>query len=286
MTRVHHSLSLSRHIIALAILVLAPWGCAGETESDTAHAPLPAGMEWVPIAGGTFSMGSLEWADEQPVHPVTVPDFQMNRTEITVAQYRECVAVNACTEPDAGGAYENWNQPGFDDHPVNAVDYFQARAFCNWVGGDLPSESMWEYAARSGGRAQAYPWGNEAPTCDRATMDSDEQVDGCGTERTWPVCSRLAGNTAQGLCDMVGNVWEWVLDPYHGTYDCDVRPTAYNCTPGSRAPSDGTPWGESGDLIVERGGSFNSDAFYLRASTRLRVTPTKRSYGLGFRCVR
>lgn len=231
-------------------------------------------------------MGSNEWADEQPIHRVMVPDFEMNQSEITVAQFRECVSAGACTEPDEGGEYENWHQPGFENHPVNAVDFFQARSFCNWIGGDLPSESIWEYAARSGGKAQTYPWGNDIADCEKAIMDNAVQVDGCGTKRTWPVCSRPTGNTRQGLCDMAGNVWEWVLDSYHGSYDCNHRPSAYNCSPGSSAPTDGSPWEESGELIVERGGSFNSHSFYLRTSARLRVSPTKRSFGLGFRCVR
>lgn len=231
-------------------------------------------------------MGSTDWADEQPVHTVTVPSFEITRAEITVAQYAECVNAAVCTAPDSGGPYENWNQPGYEQHPVNAVDWYQAGAFCRWIGGDLPSESMWEYAARSGGNPQLFPWGDAPPNCDTAVMDSDNRIDGCGTKRTWPVCSRPAGNTDQGLCDMAGNVWEWVLDGYHGTYDCSTDQTAYNCDNKDVAPADGSAWGDDSGLIVERGGSFNSDSFYLRASTRLRVWPTKRSYGLGFRCAR
>lgn len=145
---------------------------------------------------------------------------------------------------------------------------------------------MWEYAAKSAGKNRTYPWGDEPPNCTKAVMDDDTHSDGCGTNRTWPVCSKPEGNSNQGLCDMSGNLWEWVRDWYHGTYDCVQDPSAHNCEEGDRAPTDGSAWDDSGVLIVERGGSFNSDAFYLRTSMRLRVWPTKRSYGLGFRCSR
>lgn len=231
-------------------------------------------------------MGSTEMFDEQPVHTVTIDAFEMNQSEVTVAQYRECVDAGICTPPDSGGAYENWNAPGFENHPVNALDFAQAETFCTWVGGALPSESMWEYAAKSAGLNQLYPWGNEPPDCRKGVMDDAEHTDGCDTNRTWPVCSKPAGNTDQGLCDMAGNVWEWVRDWYHGAYDCERPPLAHNCENGGHAPQDGSAWDDNGKYIVERGGSFNSDAFYLRASMRLRVWPTARSYGLGFRCVR
>jgi formylglycine-generating enzyme required for sulfatase activity len=260
--------------------------CGNIEDDDPISFPNPKGVNWILIHGGTFSMGSTDWADEQPVHQVAIASFQMTQSEITVAQYRECVEANVCSEPDSGGAYENWNEPGYENHPVNAMDWYQARAFCRWIGGDLPSESMWEYAAKSGGKQRLFPWGDKAPNCDRAVMDSNDHVDGCGTERTWPVCSKPSGNTIHGLCDMAGNVWEWVLDWYHGAYDCDQDTTEHNCEQGGKAATDGSAWGETGTFIVERGGSFNSDAFYLRAAARLRVSPTKRSYGLGFRCAR
>lgn len=79
-----------------------------------------------------------------------------------------------------------------DDQPVIYVTWDQAKAFSEWAGGRLPSEAEWEYAARSAGKTRKDPWGNEDATCDK------------------PVCSRPAGNTEQGLCDMAGDVWERV----------------------------------------------------------------------------
>ena len=139
----------------------------------------------------------------------------LSNTEVTVGQYRACVKAGACSEPDTG-KYCNWNESGREDHPINCVDWNQARTFAKWVGGDLPSEAQWEYAARSGGRDWKYPWGNESASCEYAIMD--DGGNGCGKDRTWAVCSKPKGNSKQGLCDMAGGVWEWVRDEYK-SYD-------------------------------------------------------------------
>ena len=136
---------------------------------------------------------------------MTVKSFQLAKTEVTNKQYKACVEAGACTPPSS---YE-----GGDDQPVVNVDWNQAKAFSEWVGGRLPSEAEWEYAARSGGKERKYPWGDEEPSCERAVMN--QGGNGCGRNATWPVCSKTAGNTSQGLCDMAGNVWEWTQDWYH-----------------------------------------------------------------------
>ncbi len=239
---------------------------------------VPRELEWVQIPGGTFMMGSdAGGPGEQPVHEVTVPSFEMNRTEVTVAQYHECVDDGACTGPTQCDSYYNWGVAGREDHPVNCVDWFQAVDFCSWMGGRLPSEAEWEYAARGGGQHITYPWGDEVATCDYAVMDIDETHsngnDGCGEDRTWPVCSKPTGNTAQGLCDMSGNVWEWVQDWHHWSYN--------------GAPSDGSAWETpSGSGRVERGGGFFNTFYYLRASHRALPNPSERFGGTGFRCAR
>ncbi len=234
-----------------------------------------AGIEWVTIPGGTFRMGSEDGAsDEKPVHRVTVGTFQVARTEVTVRQYRACVEAGVCTEPDTGGDC-NWGKSGRDDHPVNCVDWHQAVAFSRWVGGRLPTEAEWEYAARSGGRDWTYPWGNEEATCERAVMGhprvcTDSDPCGCGRNSTWPVCSKPKGNTEQGLCDMAGNVGEWVQDWYHDSYN--------------GAPSDGSAWeSPAGSYRVFRGGSWYSVARYVRATGRDWFVPGLRSDLLGFR---
>ncbi|OQC42802.1 MAG: Serine/threonine-protein kinase pkn1 [Deltaproteobacteria bacterium ADurb.Bin058] len=230
-------------------------------------------IEWVRIAGGTFEMGSNDGDfDEKPVHSVTVPTFKMTKTEVTVDQYGACVDAGSCSAPGTG-TYCNWDKSDRGSHPINCVDWDQAQAFANWVGGRLPSEAEWEYAARSGGRDWKYPWGDEDATCERAVMD-DDGGDGCGRDSTWPVCSKPSGNTTEGLCDMAGNVFEWVQDLYHSSYD--------------GAPTDGSAWEKpTGSYRVNRGGSWFSIAGGVRAAVRFRDVPRNRDdVGLGFRLAR
>ena len=236
----------------------------------SAEATGKGGIDWVKIPGGTFQMGSTESSDEQPVHRVRVKAFELARTEVTVAQYRACVEAGACTTPKTGGGC-NWGKSDRADHPVNCVDWSQARAFSRWAGGRLPTEAEWEYAARSGGRDQRYPWGNEKASCRRAIMNDGGL--GCGKKQTWPVCSKASGNSAHGLCDLAGNVWEWVEDWYHGDY--------------KGAPSDASAWtSPAGSSRVVRGGGWRYDASNCRAALRDRLGPGYRYDYLGFRPAR
>jgi formylglycine-generating enzyme required for sulfatase activity len=232
-------------------------------------------LEWVTIPAGKFMMGSNSagsYSNEKPVHPVSVRSFQMTKTEVTVAQYRLCVQAVACSPPDTGD-YCNWGVSGRDNHPVNCVDWEQAQAFARWVGARLPTEAEWEYAARSGGKDRVYPWGDEKATCQRAVMRDESSGYACGTKATWPVCSKPAGNTDQGLCDMAGNVLEWVQDWYHNSYN--------------GAPSDGSAWeSPAGSHRVYRGGPWNLDARFVRAAIRFWDVPGSRMDTRGFRLAR
>ncbi|MCK5690181.1 SUMF1/EgtB/PvdO family nonheme iron enzyme [Myxococcota bacterium] len=234
-------------------------------------------LPWVAIAAGSFDQGSLVETDEQPIHSVSVPAFEILKTEVTVEHYALCVDHAACSVPDASTADDsfNWGDDGpkLDrlDHPINYVDWFQATAFCAWAGGRLPSESEWEYTARSEGQDIIYPWGDTPdPSCDYTVM-----LDGiCDTGHTMPVCSKVAGNTAQALCDMAGNVWEWVEDWAHITY--------------TDAPTDGSAWIEpAGSNRVIRGGSLDhSGADYFRTAVRTWDLPIFRKSHWGFRCAK
>ena len=237
-------------------------------------------VEWVVIAGGKFMMGtdsrSRDFKDAKPAHEVSVKTFEMSRTAVTVDQYAECVSKGACAKPDTG--YNcNWNNPGRWFHPVNCVDWNQANQYARFKGGRLPSEAEWEYAARSGGKNQKYPWGDDKPSCDRAVMRKftflSDRGDGCGKQRTWPVCSKPAGNTAQGLCDMAGNVSQWVQDKYKDSYE--------------GAPVDGSAFEGTGKERCLRGGSFLLDGDNsLRVENRGRDLPGYRLYHVGFRIVK
>ena len=136
---------------------------------------------------------------------VTSKKLEVSRSEVTVKAYRACVDAGACGVPDDGG-YCNWGRSDRDDHPVNCVDWFQARAFATWVGGRLPTEAEW---LRMAGK-HAFPWGSATATCDYAAMT--ERTDRCAGPGTSPVCSHPRGHSPEGMCDLAGNVWEWIDD--------------------------------------------------------------------------
>jgi len=149
--------------------------------------------------------------------------------------------------------------------------------YCQFIGGRLPSEAEWEYAARSGGQDITYPWGDDEATCDYAVIFSNEPgIDdpyGCGLHHEWPVCSKPAGNTAQGLCDMAGNAYELVQDYMHGDY--------------VGAPSDGSAWEEPPSYNrTSRGCGWDCSSYEVRATAREFGTPGIGHDALGIRCAR
>ena len=250
----------------------------GETRSGCpADCPEPA---MINLAAGTYSMG---WPTQtyngvvEPEHQVTLGAFQLDKSEVTVASYsafyyhlsaqQQCAEQNLnkfeCgrpvnVDPDQM-PYCNWGVADRGAHPINCVDWYQASAYCAWshVGGRLPSEAEWEYAARSGGKTQAFPSGNTA----------DANLG--GMTGTWAVCSNPTGNSAQGACDLAGNVAEWCADWFSVyTAGAQVNPTG---------PS-------SGSARAVRGGSWAANIGSVVA--RDSWGPTTRFAAIGFRCAR
>jgi len=154
--------------------------------------------DMVRVPAGNFLYGD----ENRRVH---LPEFWIDRTEVTVTAYGECVRAGGCSEPDTGGSC-NWGVSGRGDHPVNCVDWNEAKSYCEWAGNRLPTEEEWEKAAR-GTDGRKYPWGDEEATCALAVMDEDGN--GCGRDRTWPVGSKPSGASPYDALDMAGNVWEW-----------------------------------------------------------------------------
>jgi formylglycine-generating enzyme required for sulfatase activity len=239
--------------------------------ADPSEAPDELNLDWVTIEGGCFWMRTDDsFENEQPVHEVCLPGFALSRSEVTVEQYALCVAQEDCEEPATAEGC-NWSQPDRSDHPINCVSWFEAQRFAAWAQARLPSESEWEYAARSRGKAWIYPWGDEAASCQNAVIGS-EQGDGCGLNSTAPVCSKSAGQSAEGICDLVGNVWEWTADTWHDSY--------------SGAHEDGSPWLGEDKWKVSRGGSYQSTRGNLRASNRHRDHQDGTTPNFGFRLAR
>ncbi len=273
-------------IIAIAVMsALLPWPCLGQAGLPSSGTALSAaeakpaaarqreaGIEWVTIHGGSFMMGADDLgSDALPSRQVKVKTFQMAKSLVTVEQYKACVDAGTCTAPDTGENC-NWGVPERAQHPVNCVDWKQAAVFSAWAGGRLPSEAEWEYAARSAGKDWKYPWGDDDATCKRAVIREGDHG-GCGRDSTWPVCSKPKGNTKQKLCDMAGNVAEWVRDWYYYSYN--------------GAPTDGSAW-EFPEAVnrVARGGSWKIGAENARSADRGIVAPGVRANYLGFRPAR
>ncbi len=184
----------------------APW--------QAEFARMTAEVEWVPLPGGDF-----EW--EASSGPARLAPFDISRSEVTVAQYTTCVEAGACAPIDwaacragptlAPAGAEHYGAPA---QPAVCLTLAEARAFAKHVGGRLPSPDEWMFAARSGRMTDGYPWGRAPASCERAVF-LDAAGPGCGRKATWPVCSRPAGHSRDGLCDMAGNAAEWV-EPISG----------------------------------------------------------------------
>jgi sulfatase modifying factor 1 len=217
------------------------------------------GPAMVPIPEGSFWMGSDDGEpDERPAHEVTVRAFELDLTEVTVAQYRICVTMGACPAPRSGDLC-NFGPYGKDDHPVNCVDWFEAAAYCQWASKRLPTEAEWEYAAR-GREGRAYPWGDAAPARQLCWNRWDSRAGTCPVGR-YP--QRESPFRVEGLA---GNVSEWTSTQYCESYS----PTAH-CE----------------DARVYRGGSWTCGVpWVVRATFRSALGPRFRGVDLGFRCAR
>ncbi|MBU0657053.1 MAG: formylglycine-generating enzyme family protein [Gammaproteobacteria bacterium] len=270
----------------------------GSVAGEIKDAPIPHLVE---IRGGKFTMGCVESRDnveggcendEKPAHEVTVPDFAISATEVTVAQFRafvegtgyettaekegSCRILNDKGDDYIDGKGNSWRNPGFTQaeyHPVACVSWDDAKAYLQWLSGQarqtwrLPTEAEWEYAARAG-TDTAYPWGNAIGE-NKANCDNQSCKD--QFEFTSPVASFAPYG---GVYDMQGNVWEWAEDCWEGDY--------------KDAPTDGSarPGSDTCVSRVVRGGSWFYLPGGLRASDRTYSSPATRLNLVGFRAAR
>ena len=204
--------------------------------------------------------------DEKPSYPVKLSDYWIGKYEVSNAQYRKYQA-------DHKGQYEG------SDLPVETVNWNEARAYCRSIGGDLPTEAEWEYAAR-GPDGRKYPWGN------KPAPDNEHAVFNLGWEKgPEAITSKPKGRGQFGTMNQAGNVWEWVTDCWHSRAYEKRKALSKKTTPALPVvnPVDDRS-GCSGRVL--RGGSFGGEPRNLRSANRDWYVPEVRFSFLGFRCVR
>ncbi|NUN49955.1 MAG: SUMF1/EgtB/PvdO family nonheme iron enzyme, partial [Candidatus Brocadiae bacterium] len=242
-----------------------------------------AELGMVRIPAGEFVMGSTEgYPDAVPARRVRLAGYAIDRTEVTVRQYRRFLED---VEAHGDGAWRHPDQPAGKSHlppawgaegtmteefPVLGVDWFDAYAYAKWAGKRLPTEAEWERAAR-GASGQVWPWGGEAPYAGASVRANLGDRNG-GTGGPRVVGSYPQGASAEGVLDMAGNAWEWCADWYAND--------AYLGGPAEdpRGPS-------SGRARVVRGGSFGMHPYLVRSFDRAAgdAVGDPRST-VGFRC--
>lgn len=218
------------------------------------------GATLLAVPSGPFMMGHGH-ADD-PEHTVTLSDFWIYSTEVTNAQYANCVAQGMCTVPDAIDD-PNYAALAGRNQPVVGVTYQQAQDYCASVNASLPTEAQWEKAAR-GPDGNPYPWGSDDPACDLLNYG------GC-VKQVSDVTQYAKGKSYYGALNLEGNVYEWVADWYDPLY--------YKSSP----PGD-PPGPDSGKARVVRSSSFLSNPTQLFAYARSFESPRLHRRDLGFRC--
>ena len=222
------------------------------------------------IPAGEFPMGSVKGSanakrSEGPQRMVYLDAYEMDVYEVTTKYYAEFLEA---TQPQTPAAWNQVDLARHGDRPVVGVAWDEAVAYCGWVGKRLPTEAEWEKAAR-GTDGRSFPWGNEAPTSDRATLT--KRWDGYNTPS--PVGSLEAGKSPYGLYDMAGNVMEWVSDWYDADY-YDTAPVKNPTGPKS---------GKSG---IVRGGGWGFLPVDVRSARRIYPPRDTQCKNIGFRCAR
>lgn len=209
---------------------------------------VPPGMVMVPA--GEFIFGKdNEAPDERPAKKIYLPDFYIDKFEVTNAQFQEVFPNHKFQESEA-------------NLPVSGVSWNRATQYAEAVGKRLPTEEEWEKAAR-GTEGREFPWGNGFEP-DRLNYQGSQTV---GTVK--PVGSYRAGASPYGCMDMAGNVYEWTADwyePYPGNPIVDVT------------------YGQI--YRVLRGGSFRSEPYDTRAPRRHYDKPGNAREDYGFRCAK
>jgi formylglycine-generating enzyme required for sulfatase activity len=248
------------------------------------------------VKGGVFDMGCTGEqrhcnANEKPVHTVTLRDFYMAVTEVTVEQFKHFVdetGYRTDAEKDGGSYFweaGKWvKQTGIDwrfdaagqprpasayNHPVIHVSWNDGKAYAKWLSTKgsgryrLPTEAEWEYAARGGRFSEGFEYAGSRDIDEIAWVNINSD------SKTQPVRSK--DPNALGMYDISGNVWEWCADWYN------AYSSEHQTDPFGRDPS---------GLRVYRGGSWNGGPAMCRVAFRLGDKQDMRGGSLGFRLAR
>jgi formylglycine-generating enzyme required for sulfatase activity len=227
------------------------------------------------VEGGTFQMGSNDYSNEQPIHPVTLTDYYIAETQTTQALYEAVMGNNPAHFKGA-------------NLPVEQVSWYDAQAFITklneiakpsvgvWC---LPTEAQWEYAARGGKKSGGFRFAGSND------IDKVAWYNGNSETQTHPVAVKWANEL--GLYDMSGNVWEWCADDYDSEAYQKVKADMLNpiCIEGKileySAFSSINEKRNNNLKRVLRGGAWRDNG--CRASLRVNDTAGNRSNDVGFR---
>ena len=233
-------------------------------------------MKQVFVPAGSFQMGSeAGYKDANPEHTVELDDYWFDQTEVTNGMYNLCVKSGNCTPPVNPGSQtrENYyNDPEYLDYPVIYVNWYQADAYCRWVGRSLPTEAQWEKAAR-GTDGRTFPWGEHEQKQDELPDNYFYSSDDTNRVGLFP-----SEASPYGALDMVSYVSEWVADWYDPNFYANSplhNPQRYLYSNSG-----------ANDLLekVLRGGGPYMRMEYLRSFSRSSYLPVIGFPNFGFRC--
>lgn len=264
------------------IMEIAASKAAGSTKGTNAPRSATAvkvkknpkdGADMILIPAGEFVMGGDEFTGSQPAHKVTLDEYYIYRTPVTVAQYLKFCDETGYKKRTAPSFNPDWSKR---DHPMVNVSYNDALAYCKWAGVRLPTEAEWEKAASwddAKKEKRRFPWGDEFDTSKLWCSIAVEQ-DAGGTKA---VGSYPSGASAYGVLDMAGNVWQWCSDWYDEKFYGNRLATERN--------AENQSIGEKKERVM-RGGSYRyTSSWYFQTFSRLQILPSYWSGSNGFRCV-
>jgi len=190
------------------------------------------GTRFIRIEGGPFKMGNFEPSasdsdEDAPAHPVRLSDYYLQQLEVTNGEmeaYFQAHNIAFKDRPERWRkAVEAQKKAGLDPsrYPAVGISHDLAERYARWVGGRLPTEAQWEFAARSRGRDYLYVWGNEPrPSHTLANIGSVGLI---GDVPTSTGGMYEKDRTEQGILDLAGNVREWCRDVWE-EYRNSVEP--------------------------------------------------------------